>query len=76
MSTGTFYERHKKKIKAGAIAAGGGALGAGLDLALGGHTALDDYFKPMLAWGAGGLAGSMTGGEEAKDASDDKSEDK
>lgn len=48
-----------KAIKAMLLASGAGALGAGLDLYFSGHTDLGDFIKPMSAWGASGLAGSL-----------------
>ncbi len=59
-----------KVLKGLLIASGAGALGAGLDLYLGGHTDLKDFVKPMTAWGAAGLAG----GVGALDKTDDKTE--
>ncbi len=72
----TFKERHKyleeskidpKVLKSLLIASGAGALGAGLDLYLSGHTDLQDFIKPMSAWGAAGAAGAVAGSEETKE---------
>ncbi len=56
------------------IASAGGALGAGLDLYLSGHTDISDFIKPMTAWGTGGALGSlsMNSKKEEKEEKEDK----
>ncbi len=79
----TFEERHQiilieeskidpKVLKSLLIASGAGALGAGLDLYLSGHTDIKDFIKPMSAWGAAGLAGGV--GSLTKDTEENKKE--
>ncbi len=48
-----------KILKTAALAGAGGMLGAGLDLYLSGHVDLDDFLKPMGAWGLGGALGAL-----------------
>ncbi len=70
----TFKDRHlieetidPKILKSLIIATGAGALGAGLDLYLSGHTDIKDFIKPMSAWGAAGLAGGVGSMEKNKE---------
>ncbi len=53
------FSINPKALKTLALASGAGALGAGLDLYLSGHTDIKDFIKPMSAWGASGLAGGL-----------------
>ena len=47
-----------KKLKSVGIAGLGGMAGAGLDLYFSGKTDIDDFIKPIMAWGAGGAFGA------------------
>ncbi len=61
-----------KVLKSLLIASGAGALGAGLDLYLSGHTDVQDFIKPMSAWGAAGLAGGIGATEDDKETKEIK----
>jgi len=53
-----------KKYKALALAGLGGMVGAGLDTYFNGGKNIDDFIRPLAAWGLGGVIGGMASGDE------------
>jgi len=68
---GSKLDAAKPYLKGAGVAALGGALGAGLDVYFNGGKNMDDYLKPLFAWG---LGSAVSGAAGAKSQKDQKSE--
>jgi len=55
-----------KKYKALAMAGMGGMVGAGLDTYFNGGKNIDDFIRPLAAWGLGGVIGGLSMGNKPK----------
>ena len=67
-------ETIKPVAKGAGLAALGGMVGAGLDVYFNGGKNLDDYVKPVLAWGLGSAVGGLNGAKPEKNKKIEKDE--
>jgi hypothetical protein len=67
-------DKVKPVAKGAGLAALGGMVGAGLDVYFNGGKNLDDYVKPVLAWGLGSAVGGLNSVKSEKDKKIEKDE--
>jgi hypothetical protein len=64
---GSKLDAIKPYLKGAGVAALGGALGAGLDVYFNNGKNIDDYIKPLFAWGLGSAVSGAAGAKPQKD---------